>query len=149
MYQLVYISEVSDNFNPNDFEKGIDQIWRRSTIANNRNDISGILLYLGTHFVQLIEGESEQVLKLFRKISKDPRHKNIQVVIKQEVSERTFEFCSMGFLDTEGLSRDDIERAMDCETLIKMSVAGARIPRERVLDIFESFRRKLEHEVAS
>lgn len=42
-----------------------------------QSDVTGILLFNGSYFFQLLEGPEEQVKMIYRAICQDPRHYNI------------------------------------------------------------------------
>ena len=64
---------------------------------NTASDITGIMLYRGGNFVQVLEGPEEAVRKTFRRIEADPRHTGMLVTLEQRVDERDFPEWSMGF----------------------------------------------------
>lgn len=66
--------------------------------ARNRvSGISGMLLYGGGMFLQLIEGPAEEVEALFSVISGDARHADACVLRRDEVAERMFPDRALAF----------------------------------------------------
>jgi len=62
----------------------IKDIWKKSSVYNRRNFISGHLSCSKTlHVVQLLEGEEGAVLSLMKRIRKDPR-----VIIEKEFTKK-------------------------------------------------------------
>jgi hypothetical protein len=61
-------------------KKIVDDILQTARKANSLLGISGLLLYRMGHFVQLLEGDEEAVLKLYQKIQLDSRHKECKVL---------------------------------------------------------------------
>lgn len=57
---------------------------------NTNNDISGILVFDGSHFFQVLEGPSDAVTTIFERIQSDPRHTDIIKITDTVVSERDF-----------------------------------------------------------
>lgn len=95
MYSLVYRSVADDAF-------VLPEIYSMLSNAkeyNTEHGITGCLLYHNSHFVQLLEGEEEDVKQLFQKISKDPRHHSVEVIEKENNDERLFNTWSMAFHD--------------------------------------------------
>jgi adenylate cyclase len=92
MKRLTYISRFSPTLTPNDIEK-IEQISQRNNQARN---ITGVLLCLGGMFFQILEGEEEDIDRLYEKIMRDTRHTDI-LCLKSEpnVTERLFPEWSM------------------------------------------------------
>jgi hypothetical protein len=56
-----------------------------------------MLAYSNGNFLQVIEGEEATVDTLFNKISLDPRHKRVFVIVKEPITSRSFGDWSMGF----------------------------------------------------
>ena len=65
---LIYRSHIRD-------DEPVKKIEEMVSIANRRNmqsDVTGILLFNGSHFFQLLEGPEEQVKMIYRAICQDP-----------------------------------------------------------------------------
>ncbi|HEX8548849.1 MAG TPA: BLUF domain-containing protein [Cytophagaceae bacterium] len=93
MYYLGYISAESMPFN----EIIITDILNKSRNNNPQLGITGILLHVEGCLLQLLEGDRENVEKLYNKISQDSRHTAIVRLIEGEQERRCFEDWSMGF----------------------------------------------------
>jgi hypothetical protein len=94
LIEFIYTSTASEVFKWTDLE-----ILRHE--CENRNEIeqiTGMLLYDGSHFMQVLEGEEETVLALFEKIKADPRHKNVEALINNPLDERNFQYWAMGLI---------------------------------------------------
>ncbi|MGQ7159049.1 BLUF domain-containing protein, partial [Escherichia coli] len=66
------------------------------SIANRRNmqsDVTGILLFNGSHFFQLLEGPEEQVKMIYRAICQDPRHEKIVALCHHKLAEILMCLC--------------------------------------------------------
>ena len=66
---------------------------------NTRDGITGMLLYKNGQFMQVLEGTAEAVTTTFSRISRDPRHRKVTVLLKGAVQERRFSDWSMAFRD--------------------------------------------------
>jgi hypothetical protein len=64
---------------------------------NERNGITGTLVYCEGSYLEVLEGESEVVYETFRRILNDTRHGGILVLSDREIREREFGEWSMGF----------------------------------------------------
>jgi hypothetical protein len=64
--------------------------------------VTGLLLFQGRHFLQVLEGDAETVRGLFKHICADPRHDNIALLFEELVSERQYRDWSMGFQALDG-----------------------------------------------
>ena len=100
MRQLIYISEANHPMS----SESLLTILKSSRVFNKSVGITGILLYRNNTFIQLLEGDKENIDKLYEKIQKDDRHKNCFVILEQDTEERSFPNWSMGF---EDLSNDE------------------------------------------
>lgn len=69
---------------------------------NADHQISGVLCYCNDgHFVQLLEGEADQVHRLFEKIQQDKRHYNVQLMEDAPTLKRWFADWSMALVKSE------------------------------------------------
>lgn len=75
----------------------VHAISHKSIISNKRKDITGALIFTGTHFCQFLEGPDIAVSSLADKIRRDPRHTDIWVVHQEVVTVRRFAGWSMGY----------------------------------------------------
>ena len=55
---------------------------------NPAKEVTGLLLYNGRNFLQLLEGEESELVTLMVKISHDPRHTGISMIDRKIVGER-------------------------------------------------------------
>ena len=58
----------------------LKELLHVSRANNERNRITGMLLYKNGHFMQVIEGEEARVTELMNIIKKDIRHKNVDIL---------------------------------------------------------------------
>ena len=73
---------------------------------NQKNGITGILLYDNQQFGQIIEGEHSNVMKAWKRIQDDKRHHRIELLEIREISERSFPEWLLRFYGGETLTRD-------------------------------------------
>lgn len=60
-----------------------------SSLKNNKSlEITGMLVYYDSTFIQVLEGFADHVSKIFEVISKDERHDNVVVLNEAEIEER-------------------------------------------------------------
>ncbi len=83
---ISYISNVSNNLTNED----IESILIGAKKFNDQNDIKGILIYSDQTFFQIIEGEYNKTLALFRRIEKDYRHYGILRILQTKCSQRRY-----------------------------------------------------------
>ena len=95
LYSLVYVSLATKPMSDEEL-KVLLQVCRTN---NAKLDITGMLLYRDGFFIQALEGEEQPVEDLFAKINDDPRHTNVLVVHRGDITTegRTFGEWAMGF----------------------------------------------------
>ena len=95
MLSLLYLSHngIADGM----ANQEVHAISHKSVISNKRKDITGVLIFTGTHFCQFLEGPDDAVSSLTDKIRLDPRHSDIWVVHQEAVTVRRFAGWSMGY----------------------------------------------------
>lgn len=81
--QYLYISTA-----PSLARDDIDDILAASQRNNSARGITGLLLYNGRNFLQLLEGEESELVTLMVKITHDPRHTGISLIERKLVEAR-------------------------------------------------------------
>ncbi len=95
MKQLIYISKATLSI---DFVV-ITDILMFAIPKNHDKDITGILVYDGVYFIQVLEGDENVLLSLFEKIKTDARHHDIKLFGMKEIEERDFKVWNMGYIN--------------------------------------------------
>lgn len=93
MYHLVYTSHATNPFGESD----LVALLKECREFNVKNNITGMLLYIQGKFIQVLEGNREEVIPLYERISADPRHHRVSVIMEGESDGRIFKDWSMGF----------------------------------------------------
>jgi hypothetical protein len=94
--QVVYLSR--DRMRLED----IDDLVTASARRNARHGITGVLLFGGGHFLQVLEGPPEVVDALVGRIAADPRHTDFEVLLRRPVSSRQFAHWGMVLVGLDG-----------------------------------------------
>ncbi|MGY6550751.1 MAG: BLUF domain-containing protein [Erythrobacter sp.] len=81
--QYLYISTA-----PTLARDEVDAILDSSARNNPARDITGLLLYNGRNFLQLLEGEEEELVSLMLRITEDPRHNGVTLLDRRNIDER-------------------------------------------------------------
>lgn len=102
--QVVYMSKASEFVNHAEIAK----LLLTSRLNNKIYDITGVLIYYNDHFLQVIEGPSAEISKLFSNIIIDPRNYDVEVLQERTISERDFINWSMAFVDIGELENVDV-----------------------------------------
>ena len=83
---------------------------------NNQLGITGILIYAEGNFFQILEGEQDAILSLFKKIKKDPRHYNIIKMLDKEIYNNAFsEYHSSFTVIADQYSHDELHQFLKKE----------------------------------
>lgn len=82
--QYVYISTALDLS-----REDVSAILETCARNNIQHGITGLLLYNGRNFLQLLEGERAALDRLMAKIELDPRHAGVSMLHKGEVETHT------------------------------------------------------------
>ena len=88
---LTYTSLASLDLTSSDLE----DIHRVARSSNAFQGISGLLIFNGVHFLQVIEGPPEAIDELVERLRRDPRHQGFEVRDEREASERSFPSWTM------------------------------------------------------
>lgn len=100
--QIIYASAACHKMSKAELE----DILSHARHYNAQNNISGMLLYHAGSFLQILEGEAQQLDALVAKIQRDPRHNAFKLLLRTTSKEREFPEWTMGFVDTTGLDQD-------------------------------------------
>ncbi len=73
----------------------LEAIHRTARELNALDGISGMLLFNGTHFLQIIEGAPHAIDELVERLRRDPRHSGLEIRDEREVERRSFPEWSM------------------------------------------------------
>lgn len=119
MLTLVYVSSATRYFTNGELLKLLE-ICRAN---NQRLDITGLLLYKGGNFMQVLEGPDAEVVGLYQKIERDNRHRGSIKLLQRETAQRDFADWTMGFcnLDEPGKIAPEGASQFLCEPLDSMT----------------------------
>lgn len=92
--------------------KALEDMVTAANIKNRRSNVTGILLFNGHHFFQLLEGPEEQVKEIYRCICNDPRHHNIVELMCDYAPARRFGKLGMELFDLQKHERNDVLQAV-------------------------------------
>lgn len=93
LIQLLYVSSATEPLDA----AGLARILESAVRLNNANQITGMLLYAGGNFMQVLEGEEAKVIATFERIAQDARHHNLIELMREPAAARDFSRWFMGF----------------------------------------------------
>ena len=119
MYQILYTSKATHPFTDNELK----DLLNLARVNNASKSITGMLLYCNSYFIQLLEGNKEDLLALFLIIAADKRHTDIQKVLGSEMLAPQFPDWSMGyqFLTEAQLKNLEQHENMDIANYIRQA----------------------------
>ena len=68
----------------------LEAIHRTARDVNALEGITGLLIFNGTHFLQIIEGAPEAIDDLVERLRRDPRHSGLEIRDQRAVEQRSF-----------------------------------------------------------
>ena len=71
---------------------------------NAARGITGLLIFNGTHFLQIIEGQADTLNQLIENLRRDPRHSGLEVRHDAPIDQRSFPAWSMELVKVSGSS---------------------------------------------
>nr|WP_276900333.1 BLUF domain-containing protein [Pedobacter kyonggii] len=141
VFYLIYTSIASRLFNNEELKALLNQCRN----FNNRNNITGILLYVRGlqitkskgRFMHLLEGDERIIRRLFNKIVNDERHESVVLLQIGKYEQRFFTDWSMGFEQTDGELYQSLSGYFDLNGI------GEKCDKLGVTDVPLQFLRKL------
>ncbi len=136
-YHLIYTSratvEVDDDI--------LRSIQDRAVANNKKRGVTGLLLYGGGNFLQLLEGPISVVTALFEKVQQDPRHTEVCCVHFGRAPCYIYPEWSMGVLNVEE-ARATISRQR-LAALFAEPATSSRECYKQAISVFEDFQAQL------
>ncbi|WP_058973567.1 diguanylate phosphodiesterase [Type-D symbiont of Plautia stali] len=105
---LIYRSHISDDVPV----KILPDMVSRASKLNETQDVTGILLFNGTHFFQILEGPDEGVQYVYQRICSDVRHHNIVELMQDHAPYRRFGNAGMELFDLREHDKDSVLQAV-------------------------------------
>ncbi|MEQ9488812.1 MAG: BLUF domain-containing protein [Alphaproteobacteria bacterium] len=93
MRRVLYVSQQTKLMTDQD----LINLLAEARSLNVRHEITGVLIHVGSFFIQCIEGQHDDIAKLCENISTDVRNRNFTILDDVKTSTRAFPDWSMGF----------------------------------------------------
>jgi hypothetical protein len=90
---MTYVSTAAEPFG----DAEVRELLRHSRENNTRLGLTGMLLFKGDQFMQVLEGDDETVHALYAVIAADPRHTDVRTLLSTPITRRQFSEWSMGY----------------------------------------------------
>lgn len=128
---LIYRSRLSSGFTP----ANLPMLVNKAQAKNEHLEVTGVLLYDGSHFLQVLEGPLESVNLLYSMIRDDPRHDSVVELMRDYAPRRRFSNFGMAFIDLRNVEQSAIFRS----PLIKRSRFFDLSGEDRVYKFIKAF----------
>lgn len=132
--QLIYLSQATRKMS-------VEDLTAIQNIAKTNNapmDVTGNLFYNGGWFLQVLEGPPATLDKLFRKIEKDPRHKNSRILYNEPATFRTFSRWTMAMTNLDDRQADKYNELVEVIEAAKTDrKIGSASPSVTLLKLFK------------
>ncbi|EPY2902372.1 diguanylate phosphodiesterase [Cronobacter sp. 153480017-3] len=131
---LIYRSRLKGDID----QASLQVIVRQAQTRNAQMQVSGILVFDGHQFLQVLEGPLHAVEALFGRISQDERHDFVVELMRDYAPRRHFENVGMALFDLRNVKAHAVLKAV-----VKSSVVPFNLAREaRVYKFIRSFLRR-------
>ena len=98
IYRLVYYSRNHISGDEASFAADVNQILASSRKNNDRDNITGALLFNSGCFAQVLEGPLDKVEAAFERIQQDERHGEVSLLALDPIAARSFPNWAMGYV---------------------------------------------------
>jgi FAD-dependent sensor of blue light len=95
--RITYCSQASYDFAPEE----LIALLKQARPNNDRAGVSGMLLYGGQSFLQLLEGDAKTLEATYSKVLADDRHTNLRLLAETDVAAPLFPDWTTGFKHLE------------------------------------------------
>lgn len=93
MHQLIYLSTPTHSLSDTQLRELLNQVRAK----NAELDVTGVLFYGASQFLQLLEGDALTLAALYERIGQDGRHHSLVKLADKEVVGRSFSDWAMAF----------------------------------------------------
>ncbi|EOL8876120.1 diguanylate phosphodiesterase [Enterobacter mori] len=115
--------------------KALEEMVAAANRKNRHSDVTGILLFNGTHFFQLLEGPVDNVTAIYQHICRDPRHHNVVELMCDHGPFRRFGNVGMELFDLRQFDTDEVLQ----QVLDKGTTKYRLTYSDRALQFFRTF----------
>ena len=95
MERLLYVS--NSKIKEAEVDAVVSHIVTKAEEWNVDHNLTGALIFTGTHFAQVLEGRQKDIDEVMVIIRNDPRHGSISVINRSPITERQFPCWAMAY----------------------------------------------------
>ncbi len=93
---MIQVSYISSSTRPMSVED-LKSLLAECRAYNTEHGVTGMLLYYNSTFMQVLEGEEQEIESLIERIRKDERHTEVKLIDRKTIDKREYGDWSMGF----------------------------------------------------
>jgi hypothetical protein len=97
LHEIIYVSLATHEMKQAELLALLDQ----ARVHNEAHGITALLMYHRQEFLQLLEGERDEVEALYSTICRDPRHQQVYAMWEGPVQTLSFDHWAMGFVSPD------------------------------------------------
>lgn len=131
-FAVIYVSKTKHAFTNAELRALAD----KANSSNSKLDVTGLLLYSGKYFLQILEGDYDTVNTLFTKIKSDSRHNEVIILMGNPATKRLFPEWSMGVVDVR------LSEPRDAELFERICTQSYESVNEAAIEALKLFKRK-------
>jgi hypothetical protein len=131
LLELIYTSLAE----PTNQTKDVKDILASSERNNQATSVTGLLLFDSERYIQILEGDAEDVEALFHVIGQDSRHHSLELLHKGPIKGRSFDNWRMAY--------EALPKGLLNELAENMAVYSLEMDDNEPLNVGESFGAKL------
>ena len=121
LVRCLYASRPTETVTP----AFMHQILEQSRRNNAGRGITGMLCMSDEVFIQVLEGGRDAVCALYNTIVTDPRHRDVCMLVYEEIRERHFGHWSMGHVNTAKINASLLLKYGETASLDPFGAPGA------------------------
>jgi hypothetical protein len=122
LYSLLYVTRST--IAPSDTKEVVDQIINTALDFNPTVGLTGALLFTGTYFAQVLEGDVAAIDGLVERIGRDPRHEQMLIVDRSPLAKRRFADWSMAYFGPSIFVSQHVTRLLAAKSPAEQSHAA-------------------------
>lgn len=140
--EVVYVSRALAVSLPG----GLRRIVDTARMLNRRRDLTGVLAFSGSHFLQVLEGDAPALDALLAALRRDARHDNLRILSRSPIERRRFGDWAMALVASpevaariESLTAEVGDSSVPLGDLIARLLAHAAHPHDGATSKFTPF----------
>ncbi len=132
LYTLLYHSKAIMEYD----RYALQALLTYARLNNQKQQITGILLYSNGYFIQVLEGEEDVVKTLYRQIQNDSRHIDVTTILQEPLKERLFPDWTMGYKE---IAEEELRNIPGLNNLLLDGLASEDVPSDEVYQHIKQF----------